>query len=256
MTFIDLLETLRACFEPVRVENYPEEFGHTAHSTAEIRRVGYATNLDPLTVAAAAEADTDALITHHDAWDFLFELREEAYALLEKASISHCFVHLPLDAAPFGTSAALGERIGLEMGSASFAEEDGFLCGRVGTFATPVPLGNVAARLREVTAAGVRVWPYGPEKLSVVGITTGGGSLSNLVREAIDLGCDTYITGESNVYVVQYARNRGINLVVGTHTHTEFPGVESLCGLLAARTGLEFVPIREADFETGSQETT
>jgi putative NIF3 family GTP cyclohydrolase 1 type 2 len=255
MTFLELIDQLKACFEPVDVERHPGEFGYTVHSKGEIHRVGYATNLDPLTVAAAAAAGVDALVTHHDAWDFLFQLRDEAYQGLEEASISHVFVHLPLDAAPFGTSVTLGERIGLEM-TGHFAEEDGFLCGRVGSYARPIPFDEVATRLRDVTGAGLRTWPFGPQQIRTVGITTGGGSFSNLLQEAINLGCDTYVTGESNVYLVQYARNRGTNLLVGTHTHTEFPGVERLCALLEEGTGLDFVPIHEPDIETGGQETT
>jgi putative NIF3 family GTP cyclohydrolase 1 type 2 len=273
MTFPELVEQIRACFGPVRVEDHPTEFGFTDHSAGAIARVGYATNLDPLTVAAAVEADVDALLTHHDAWDFLFELRDQAYARLEETSISHVFVHLPLDAAPFGTSVTLGERIGLEMTASfaeedgflcgragsyptpvAFAEEDGFLCGRAGSYPTPVAFAEIVARLRRATGAGLRAWPFGPPNAQTVGITTGGGSLCNLLREAIDLGCDTYVTGESNVYLVQYARNRGVNLIVGTHTHTEFPGVERLSELLAEKTDLAFVPIHEPDIETGNRE--
>ena len=65
------------------------------------------------------------------------------------------------------------------------------------------------------------------------------------------MGCDTYITGEANLYSVQYARHLNMNLIVGTHTHTEFPGVESLANKLRSSTGLEFVPIHEEDCESG-----
>lgn len=75
--------------------------------------------------------------------------------------------------------------------------------------------------------------------------------MTDLVREAIELGCDTYITGETNLYMAQYAMERGVNLLIGTHTHTEFPGVESLCARLQDVCAAEFVPLRESDIETG-----
>ena len=252
MTFHDLVTELKHCFEPVKLEDHEGEFGYTDNARREIGRVGYATNLDPVTAREAIEANVDALITHHDAWDFLHELRAEAYALLEAASVSHCYVHLPLDAAPFGTSATLVRRLGLEI-TGSFAADGSFACGRIGTYASPRALEDVISRLEEVTGATVRSWLYGASEVRTLGITTGGGALTDLVREAIALGCDTYITGESNVYMVQYARHRSVNLIVGTHSHTEFPGVESLCELLRARTDLTFVPIHEEDFESGAR---
>ena len=69
--------------------------------------------------------------------------------------------------------------------------------------------------------------------------------------KAADVNRDTYITGEANLYTVQYAQHRSMNLMVGTHTHTEFPGVVSLANKLRSLTGLEFVPIHAEDCETG-----
>ena len=66
------------------------------------------------------------------------------------------------------------------------------------------------------------------------------------------MGCDAYIARETNLYSQQYARYRSLSLIVGTHTHTEFPGVESLCSKLRIATNLEFVPIREEGFEIGT----
>jgi hypothetical protein len=79
-----------------------------------------------------------------------------------------------------------------------------------------------------------------------------GGNLNDDIKEEADMGCDSYITGETSLYSIQYTWYRGINLIVGTHTHTEFPGVESLCCQLQSCTKLEFVPIREDDFEIES----
>jgi len=252
VTFLQLVDAVRRLFEPVTLDDYPREFGWVDRSSrGEIARVGYATNLDPVTVDKAIEMAVDALVTHHDAWDFLYELRTKSHDKLKRASISHCFVHLPLDAAPFGTAATLAERLGLEIRE-SFARDGDFLCGRICDCPPRMRLEEVAAQLTEVMGCEPRVWRHRAGQVRRVGITTGGGNLTDLLREASGRGCDTYITGETNLYTVAYARERELNLIVGTHTHTEFPGVESLCRKLGAVSPLDFIPIRETCFEIGA----
>jgi putative NIF3 family GTP cyclohydrolase 1 type 2 len=76
--------------------------------------------------------------------------------------------------------------------------------------------------------------------------------MTNNIKEAADKGCDTYITGETSLYTVEYVRYRRINLVVGTHTHTELSGVEGLYERLKSSTNAEFIHIHEGHFESGS----
>lgn len=255
MTFLDLVEQIRLCFQPLSLDDYKGEFGFIINSSTEIARVGYATNLDQFTAKKATREGVDALLTHHDAWGFLYELRTKVLSMLKSASISHCFVHLPLDAAPFGTAVSLAEALGLRL-KAEFARYEGLACGRICEAPKPEALDELAVRLAESTKAGVRVWQNNTRVIRRVGITTGGGNLTDVLQEAADMGCDTYVTGETNLYTIQYAQHRNMNLIVGTHTHTEFPGVESLCNKLRLSTGLEFVPIHEEDSETGIQATT
>ena len=251
MTFLEFIDHLKTCFEPVRIEEFPGEFAFTDHANGPIRRVGYATNLNPSTAAQAVESGVDALLTHHDAWEFLYELRTAALAELKRAGISHAFVHLPLDAAPFGTAATLAEKLGFQV-QQGFAVYEGLPCGRVCDAPHPGTLLELSSQLLAVTGAGVRVWGFGPDRPQRIGITTGGGNLTDVLREAAELGCDTYITGETNLYTVEYARHRRMNLLIGTHTHTEFPGVQALCALLHSKTGLAFVPLHEEDLESGT----
>lgn len=56
--------------------------------------------------------------------------------------------------------------------------------------------------------------------------------LTTFVKECVDRDCDLYITGEKNLFLVQYAKFAGIHLVVGSHTFTEIFGVETLVDLL------------------------
>ena len=70
------------------------------------------------------------------------------------------------------------------------------------------------------------------------------------VRELVERGCDTYITGEKSLYTIQYAKFTGINLIVGSHTFTEIWGVESLTlKIKEAFSDVEIVRLNEAHSE-------
>ena len=101
-TFGDLVEQ----FE----EN--EEYGFNNPISNEIIRVGFTTNLTPDVVSKAIGKNVQFIITHHDAWDFLYGMKEQCNRMLEENSISHFYIHLPLDFAEFGTCNSLLREIG------------------------------------------------------------------------------------------------------------------------------------------------
>lgn len=83
-----------------------------------------------------------------------------------------------------------------------------------------------------------------------VGMITGAGNGTNQLKEALDHGCDVYITGEKTLYTVQYARFVGLNLIVGSHTFTEIFGVRSLAQKLQERfPDVEVIQLYEEHME-------
>lgn len=71
-----------------------EEYGFNNMSDKEIVRIGYSTNLTPDIITEAHRKSLDMIITHHDAWDFLYSLRTECLDLLQQYNMIHYFVHL------------------------------------------------------------------------------------------------------------------------------------------------------------------
>lgn len=252
MRFLEFIEKLKECFLPIRLEHYKHEFGYTVNSNDALERIGYAINLDQIVAAQAVKAKVDVLITHHDAWDFLYELRTDVYNTLQTNGISHCFIHLPLDAAAFGTAASLSQRLGFAIKDV-FAYDDELPCGRICECHPSLPLSTVASQLARVTEDDVKIWIHNTLDVHLVGVTTGAGHMTPHIKDAADKRCDTYITGETSLYTVEYARYRRINLLVGTHTHTELLGLEGLCDRLKQDTNLEFIRIHEGCFESGNR---
>lgn len=90
-----------------------EEFAFYEYGPKVISRVGYSTNISPQIVKQAAKNKVDLIITHHDAWDFVFGMKEKCHSLLKEFGINHFFVHLPLDYAEFGTCNSLFKALGV-----------------------------------------------------------------------------------------------------------------------------------------------
>ena len=78
-----------------------------------------------------------------------------------------------------------------------------------------------------------------------VALVTGGAGLTRHVEAAAAAGCDTYLTGEGNMYTKLYAREVGVNLILGTHHATEKHGVQAWAARVADRFGLPWTFLSE-----------
>ena len=119
---------------------HPDEWGIAEYCDHPVS-IGYATTITPDTIKTAVDRDVDVIVTHHDAWEFMFEQREEVRALLRKNGLTHIWAHLPLDLADFGTSAMLLSEIGCTP-VATLAEN----AGRVGELSEPARPGHGALK--------------------------------------------------------------------------------------------------------------
>ena len=223
-------EFLKTLFSPAAMVS--SEFGITCRARNVVTRIGYSTNLTPEVVESAIQHEVDLVITHHDAWEFIYGMKAECKEMLTKNRISHLFAHLPLDAADFGTATALARALGGEA-KEKIALYEGFLCGRI--CALPAPLGfqDFVNLVQDVCEENVQFWRNSDKPVRTVGVVPGGGLHTSYVKECVNRDCDLYITGEKNLYMVLYAKYAGIHLVVGSHTFTEIFGVEALVNLLA-----------------------
>lgn len=225
------------------------EYGFTNMGRDSIKKVGYCTNLTPDSAKEAVINKVDLLITHHDAWEWIDGMKKQALSILKENNISHFYVHAPLDDAEFGTSVSLLEKLGLRV-TEKFAQEEGFYNGRVGEVDEPISLEILTDNIESLLEESVRVWKNNDKKIKKVGVVTGAGFSAIDMKEAVDLECDAYFTGEKILYTIQYAKQANINLIVGSHTFTEIFGVESLCSLLKeAYREIEIIKIKEEHIE-------
>lgn len=249
MNLVQFEELIHALFSKELLEEFYDDYEFTYLTNKSITKIGYATNLSLETIDEAAENDIDLMITHHDAWDFLYGLKEECVKRLEKHQINHFFIHGPLDFVDFGTCTSLMNELNIDdiKKFATFNEEE---FPAIGEFSEEIEFNSLVKRMRSKLEEPVRAWQHHHDKVKRIGILTGAGHSSDVIKKALDEGCDTYITGEATLYTIQYAQFVGVNLLVGSHTFTEIFGVESLAQKVKeAFPETQITRLREKHFE-------
>ena len=249
MRLIEVEKYIESLFESRSNSQFHEESGVTVRGKDEIKRIGYCTNLTLDTVEEGRKNNVDLIITHHDAWEFIFGLKDACKEKLSEYNISHYFNHLPLDDCDFGTNNSLVEKLDLQIMRKSH-EEDGFYCGRIAEFQEEITFEELVNRLELILEEPVKAWKFKEGKVKRVGLVCGGGGLTPDVKEAASWGCDVYITGEKILYTIEYAQFAEINLIIGSHTFTEIFGIESLTKKIKEKyQDIEIIRLKEEHLE-------
>lgn len=226
-----------------------QENGLQVEGARDVARVASAVSVSEATIRAAADWGAHALLTHHGLlWRnqplHVQGVRRARLRLLLENDLNLITYHLPLDAHPeHGNNAALADAAGCVGTKPAFAF-GGQTVGMVGTLAKPVAADawfrRFEAALRDgcdVDTGPFQVWGFGPDAIRRVGLLSGAAPYQ--VQDAIDAGCDAYVTGESTEGVYHLAKEAGIHFVAGGHYLTERMGVQRLGAHLAQRFGVE-----------------
>ncbi|HFL3236725.1 TPA: Nif3-like dinuclear metal center hexameric protein [Clostridioides difficile] len=205
-----------------------EEYGYCNFSSGNYKKIGYATNITPEIVLQAAEKNIDLIVTHHDAWDFVYGMKEQCVKLLKEHNIAHFYIHLPLDYAEFGTCNSLLRVLGASNIIQLSRHVQGQSTIGIGEFDTPIPMEKLVEAITNLLGEKIYFQQYNNREIKRIGMVTGAGNGTNQIREALESNCDVYITGEKSLYTIQYAKFINMNIIVGSHTFTEIFGVRSL----------------------------
>ena len=207
----------------------------------EVKKVVCAVDASLATFVKAAEEGADALFVHHGLfWGKPIAVTEMHYArlaVLMRHDIALLAAHLPLDAHPvLGNNATMASLLGLK-DVQPFGLYHGTHIGCRGSFETPVEISEITQTLGLGPETGLNVLAFGKKHIGTVGIVSGGAAYE--VQEAISLGLDAYITGESSHTMYSYCQESRINMICGGHYATEVFGVQQMAQDLARNLGLE-----------------
>lgn len=207
----------------------------------EVAKIGLTVNCSFQAIEGASERGCDLLISHHAAWPNIDRhLSEEKYSRLRAAGINYYAAHECLDLArEFGTADALARAVRLAVQGTYDIEGEalavhGMTTGHFAEFVVRVgnQLGTEPRRWKNTDSFGH------------VGIIPGWGGRTDWMAQARELGCDTFLTGETNMFGILFAKEVGMNLVVAGHYATETPGVLALGARIARDLKIEvtFIP--------------
>jgi len=183
----------------------------------------------------AAGFSAQLVITHHPLFFKAVRSLTEATAegrtvlTLTKHGIAVYSPHTAFDSAAAGINQQLAESLELVDIASLRPREPGALigAGRFGVLPKPVGRPEFLKRVASVTSARWLEWcGAGPQTIRRVAIGCGAGG--EFLADAIRLGCDTFVTGESRFHGVLEAQAAGINLILTGHYSSERPAVEQL----------------------------
>ncbi|MBF0370038.1 MAG: Nif3-like dinuclear metal center hexameric protein [Magnetococcales bacterium] len=189
-----------------------------------------------------AQCEADLILVHHglfwekDSRVIAGSLRERLKYLLMR-DMALAAYHLPLDChGELGNNALLLDKLGLERG-APFGLYRGTPLSFLGQPRSgSLSIEGMTGRIREVIGGEPLVLPFGPERIQKIAIVS--GAAPELIREAVAVGADLFITGEATEWVYHYALEEGIHFIAAGHHRTERFGIQAVGDLLASRFGL------------------
>ena len=205
----------------------------------EVRKILVSLDITEPVADEAAEWGADLIVAHHPViFHPVKRLTDETptgrtlLALAERGIAAIC-AHTNLDAVAGGVNDALAQKLGLVQ--IEQLHQDGvdasgrpYGIGRVGnTVGAPMYAPAFAAFVKEALGAnGVR---YVDARRPVRRVAVGGGACADMLRDALALGCDTFVTADVKYNGFLDAKALGVNLIDAGHYPTE----QVVCPVLA-----------------------
>jgi len=190
----------------------------------------------------AAQWGAELIVTHHPLiFHPMKSITDETSVgrcvlALCSAGISAIAAHTNLDCAPGGVNDVLADKLGLsdvEVISPAGINEEGLpygllRCGNV----QEQDLDNFLSDVQNALACSGLRYVNGGKPVRKVAV--GGGSCSGFIADAVNAGCDTFVTADVGYNKFWDAKDLGLNLIDAGHFCTENPIISVLAEKLAA----------------------
>jgi len=196
-----------------------------------VRRVLVALDITEDVAAEAERVGADLIAAHHPvmncSWHPVQTLRDDnpqgrTLFRLIRGGIAAICMHTNLDAAQGGVNDALAAAVGLE--GVSPVEENGIE--RIGDLPGAMALPDFLAKVREgLHPNGIR---YVDGGRPIRRVAVGGGACGSFFSEAVERGCDAFVTADVKYDQFLDAKALGLSLVDAGH----FPTEDVVCPVL------------------------
>src|SRR5260221_8852745 len=209
----------------------------------EVRRgaLWVSATLECFRLAGARQADM-LIVQHGLFWENMPRTVEAMMKARLKMLFEHDMTllgyHLPLDAhAEIGNNVLWLKHLGLGVEGVALGQAHGQLIGAVGIAAQRLTLRDLVEQVQALAGWTANAYAYGPQTIRRLGVVTGGGQ--GYLLEAVALGCDTFLTGETGEPTQAIAREDGINFIADGKHNSQQIGVQALGDLLQTQFGGE-----------------
>jgi len=216
----------------------------------EIKKIGFSVGACLESFQKAVSAKCDLLIVHHGMFwgdiEYITDITYERVKHLIKNDIALYAAHLPLDIHPeVGNNVQLAKLLNLEIQNTfcKYRNMDvGIIC------KNDTDLDDLVKRIQKHFPIKYMKFNNLSKK---VGIITGSGGLG--IKDAVDKGCDTFITGEMRYIDYHPIKEYGINIIYGGHYATEVWGLKALMDHIQKKFNIdcEFLDLKEIQWKTG-----
>lgn len=219
----------------------------TGRPPQPVNRVLGVVDVTAATVAEARELRADLIVAHHP---LLLSGVSSVAATTPAGSVIHDLIesgialyvaHTNADVAVPGVSDSLADALGIVGRMPLLPTREGRGHGRVGRLPVQMPLrefAQMAARVLLTGNLGVRVTGDPAQRITLVAVC--GGSGSEFLPQARELGVDVYVTGDLKHHSVSdHLAAGGPALIDAGHWSTEQPWVAEVIAWLHKETGLE-----------------
>lgn len=215
--------------------------------SAEVNNVLIALDVTEEVVDYAIGRNFDLIVSHHPLiFKPLGSITEENHISrkiikLISNNVSVFSFHTRADKVEGGVNDILAERLGLvdveAFGSGGL--------GRIGTLPEERALDEFAEIVKmQLEADSVKISDaYNPVKR----VALVGGDGKDFVKEAIDAGADTYLSGRISYNVMEEASEMGINLIEAGHYFTEYPVTSFFLSLISSIDGNAYIEIIDSN---------
>ncbi len=240
ITVQDVLDCVQG-FAPTYMKESWDKVGlNCGRRNAPVTKVLVA--LDPFEAVCreARELGAELLVTHHALiWQPGFVTDESQWGkntlYLIENGIAHLNAHTNLDCAPGGVNDTLANALGLsntQVVSPAGTDAEGNPYGLLRMGEVPAQsLDSFMTTVKErLGCPGLRYASCGKP---VSRVAVGGGACAGFIGQAIDAGCDTFVTADVRYNQFWDARDLGINLIDAGHFHTENPVCEILARVIS-----------------------
>lgn len=190
----------------------------------EVHKILVALDITEEVVDEAAAADVSLIVAHHPVmnckWHAVQTVRDDTpqgriLTKLIRNSISAICMHTNLDVAQGGVNDMLARVLWLQ--NPQLLGEDG--CGRYGDLAEEIPLETYLQTVFDALhCKGMRYVSAGK---NVHHVAVGGGACWDYHRDALDKGCDTFVTSDLSYHDFLDAKAAGLNVIDAGHYPTE-----------------------------------